>query len=218
MDVVEVVPASRSTRSPSAASPRCAGSSPGRRCACGPTTPSAGRCARPRTCRARRSTCATSTRRPGRSTSRAPSRGHPRAALRRDGAGPRLGRVGGDPVLRRPDQHRPGGHPAGPAAGPTWIYELDRAQNRHLRRAAPATLRSTSRRADARHGRGRPAGRRGPQLPGARAVRRQHGHPQMRAGTTCFLGVNVEGACSPSGTATTGRARARPAARPSRAR
>ena len=35
------------------------------------------------------------------------ARGHPGAALRRPGAGPRLGRVGDDPVLRRADQHRP---------------------------------------------------------------------------------------------------------------
>jgi hypothetical protein len=42
--------------------------------------------------------------------------------------------------------------------------------------------------------------------------------PQMRAGSTVFLGVNVEGGCSQSATGTTGRARARPAVRPWRAR
>ena len=42
--------------------------------------------------------------------------------------------------------------------------------------------------------------------------------PQMRAGATVFLGVNVEGAMFSSVTATTARARARPAAPPSRAR
>ena len=42
--------------------------------------------------------------------------------------------------------------------------------------------------------------------------------PEMRAGTTVYLGVNVRARCSPSATGTTGRARARAAARPSRAR
>ena len=104
--------------------------------------------------------------------------GHPGAALRRHGAGPRLGRLGDDPVLRRADQHRPGRDPAGPAAG----HHLDLrarpgAEHRHLRRAAHRPADRPPRRADARHGRRRPAGRRGAQLPGARALRRQHGHP-----------------------------------------
>jgi acetamidase/formamidase len=42
--------------------------------------------------------------------------------------------------------------------------------------------------------------------------------PEMRAGTTCYLGVNVEGRCSPSATATAGRARARAAGWRSRRR
>ena len=104
--------------------------------------------------------------------------GHPRAALRRHGAGPRLGRLGDDPVLRRADQHRPGRDPAGPAAG----HHLDlRArpgeEHRHLRRAAHRPADRPPRRADARHRRRRPAGRGGAQLAGARALRRQHGHP-----------------------------------------
>ena len=94
------------------------------------------------------------------------------------GAGPRLGRLGDDPVLRRPDQHRPGRDAAGPAAG----HHLDLragpgAEHRHLRRAAQRPADRPARRADARHRRRRPAGRGGAQLPGARALRRQHGHP-----------------------------------------
>ena len=42
--------------------------------------------------------------------------------------------------------------------------------------------------------------------------------PEMRAGVTCYLGVNVEGALSRSGTGTAGRARARRAASPWRPR
>jgi acetamidase/formamidase len=41
--------------------------------------------------------------------------------------------------------------------------------------------------------------------------------PEMRAGVTCYLGVNVE-RCSASATAMPGRVRARPAASPSRRR
>ena len=104
--------------------------------------------------------------------------GHPGAALRRPGARAGLGRVGGDPVLRRADQHRPGRHPAGPAAG----HHLDlRAgpgpQHGHLRRAAQRPAGRPPGRADAGHGRRRTGGRRGAQLAGARALRRQHGHP-----------------------------------------
>ena len=36
--------------------------------------------------------------------------------------------------------------------------------------------------------------------------------PEMRAGTTCYLGVNVPARCCPSATVTPARARARPAA------
>jgi len=42
--------------------------------------------------------------------------------------------------------------------------------------------------------------------------------PEMKAGATCFLGVNVEARSSRSVTATTARARVSPAARPWRAR
>ena len=80
--------------------------------------------------------------------------GHPGAALRRAGAGPGLGRLGRDPVLRRPDQHRPRRDPAGPAAR----HDLDLrarpgAEHRHLRRAAQRPADRPARRADARHGR-----------------------------------------------------------------
>ena len=97
---------------------------------------------------------------------------------RRAGAGARLGRVGGHPVLRRDDEHRPRRHPAGPAAG----HHLDlrarpRPQHGRLRGAAQRPPHRAARRADARHRRRGPGRRRGPLLPGARPLRRQHGHP-----------------------------------------
>ena len=51
-----------------------------------------------------------------------------------------------------------------------------------------------ARQPDARYGRGGPSTARGTQLPGARRVRRKHGHPEMAVGATCYLRVNVPGA------------------------
>ena len=121
---------------------------------------------------------------------------HPGAALRRPGAGPRLGRLGGDPVLRRADQHRPGRRPCRtPLPDTTWIYELDRARNTVTFAARHSDLRidlpvepmlGTVGVAPA-----------GGEVRSSLVPDRFGGNmdtPQMRAGTTCFLGVNVEGA------------------------
>ena len=105
------------------------------------------------------------------------ARRHPRAAPRLAGAGPRLGRVGRDPVLRRHDQHRPRRHAPGPAAR----HHLDlrarpRPQHGGLRGTAQRPSHRAAGRADARHRRRRPGRRRGALLAGARPLRRQHGH------------------------------------------
>ena len=145
--------------------------------------------------------------------------GHPRPALRGHGARTRLGRLGGDPVLRRSHQHRPGRHPAGPAAR----HHLDlrarpRAQHRHVRRPAHRPAGRPARRADARHRGRRAGGRRGAQLAGARTLRRQHGHPaDARLVPPASSASTSRARCSRSATATTARARARPAAPRSRA-
>ena len=106
------------------------------------------------------------------------ARRHAGAAPRRAGAGPRLGCVGGDPVLRRHDEHRPRRHPAGPAAR----HHLDlrarpRPQHGRLRGTAQRPPHRAAGRADARHRRRRAGRRRGALLAGARPLRRQHGHP-----------------------------------------
>ena len=124
------------------------------------------------------------------------ARRHPRAAPRRAGAGPRLGRLGGDPVLRRHDEHRPHRDPAGPAAG----HHLDlRARPR---RATPspsppgtATTASSCRssRCSAPSAWRRPAARCAPRwCPTGSAAT----WTPRRCGpaSTVFLGVNVEGA------------------------
>ena len=106
------------------------------------------------------------------------ARGHARAAPGRAGAGPRLGRLGGHPVLRRHDEHRPRRSPCRtPLPDTTWIYELDRdARHRRVRRPAQRPPHRAAARADARHRRGGAGRRRGALLAGARPVRRQHGH------------------------------------------
>ena len=198
MDVVEVAPDLRAVRVHLRRRRAAArGSRPGRRCGCGPTTRSAARCARRRTCRARRSTCASSTRRPARSTSRAPSPATPsrctssRWSPARDwGASAAIPFFGGltstDRVATLQD----------PLPDTTWIYELDRAaEHGHVRGPAqrPAASSCRSSRCSARSASPRPAAR-----CAARWCPTAFGGnmdtPQMRAGTTCFLGVNVEGA------------------------
>ncbi len=132
--------------------PRLGGCRPAQRCGCGPTTRSAGRCARPPTCRARRSTCATSTRRPARSTSRAPSRATrwrcTWSAWSRPATGvPRRhipffgGMTGTDRVVTLQDA----------AAGPHLDLRAGPgAEHRHLRRQARRPAGGPAGRADAR--------------------------------------------------------------------
>ena len=102
---------------------------------------------------------------------------HPGAAPGLVGAGPRLGSVGHDPVLRRHDQHRPRRHPPGPASR----HHLDlrarpRPQHGGLRGTAQRPPHRAAGRADARDRRRRAGRRRGALLAGARPLRGQHGH------------------------------------------
>ena len=100
------------------------------------------------------------------------------APPRRPGAGARLGRLGGDPVLRRHDEHRPRRHPAGRRCPtPPGSTSSTGTRHRRLRRAAQRPPDRAAGRADARHRRRGARRRRGALLAGAGPVRRQHGHP-----------------------------------------
>ena len=185
MDVVEIVPSFEEYAFTFGGVAPLAGSRRAPRCACGPTTRSAERCGRRRTSPARRWTCGSSIRRPGRSTSRARNPVTPWRCTSWPSNRPATGVRRGHPVLRRPDQHRPGGHAAGPAPG----HDLDlragpRPQHGDLRGPAQRPQHRAAGGTDARHRRRRPGRGRGAQLAGARALRREHGHPQMRAGST----------------------------------
>ena len=107
-----------------------------------------------------------------------------------------------------------------PLPDTTWIYELDRDRN---------TVAFAARHSDHRIelpvepmlgtvGRG-PGRRRGALLPGARPLRRQHGHPPDARRRRRSSSASMSRArCSPSATGTTAKARARRAVRRSRAR
>ena len=192
MDVVEVVPTLRAVRVHlRRRRPAAADRARARRCGCGPTTRSAGRCA----------AVDGPVQREGRPAVRQPAdravlrrgrraRGHPGPALRRHGAGPRLGRLGGDPVLRRPDQHRPGRRRCRtrcrtPPGSTSWTGRA----NTVTFAARHSDLRDRpARRADARHRRrrARPAARCAARwCPTASAATWT---PRRCApGTTCFL-------------------------------
>ena len=134
--------------------------------------------------------------------------------------GPRLGRLGDDPVLRRPDQHRPHRHPAGPAAG----HHLDLragpgAQHRRVRRPAQRPADRAADRADAGHGRRRPGRAARSAARWCRSASAATWTPRRCGPAPPASSASTSRArCSRSATATTGRARARPAAPPSRAR
>ena len=223
MDVVEVVPdASSSTRSPSAASRRCARIAPGTALRlwsddafCGALRVGHGpvqREGRP----ALRQPADRPVLRRGRRAGR-----HPGAAPRRPGAGPRLGRLGDDPVLRRADQHRPGRRPCRtrcrtPPGSTSWTGRGTRSPSPRSTATCGSTCRSS--RCSAPWASPRPGGEvRSSLVPDA--LRRQHGHPADAGRAPPATSASTSRArCSRSATATTGRARARPAAPPSRAR
>jgi acetamidase/formamidase len=100
----------------------------------------------------------------------------------------------------------------------TWYYELDLAE-RLVRYAALDSAFTIDLPLDPMHGTvgvAPPLGEaRSSLAPGSWGGNMDT--PEMRAGVTCYLGVNVE-RCSASATAMPGRVRARPAASPSRRR
>ncbi len=106
------------------------------------------------------------------------TRRHARAAPGRPGAGARLGCVRGDPVLRRDDQHRPDGEPAtGPAGHHLDLPAGPSPGQPHVRCPTQQAPHRAAGRADAGDRGSGASGQRGPLVPGARPVRRQHGHP-----------------------------------------
>ena len=119
------------------------------------------------------------------------------------------GMTGTDRTVEPPD--RAAGHHLDLRARP-------RPQHRRLRRPAQRPPRRAAGGTDAGHRRRRAGRRRGALVAGPRPVRRQHGHPEMRAGATATSGSTSRGRCSRSATGTTARVRARPAAPRSRGR
>ncbi len=161
--------------------------------------------------------CRSSTRRPARSSSRAPNPGHPRPARRRPRTGARLGRLGAHPVLRGSDLHRPHGHAATPAAG----TDVDLPPRLRARDGGPGPRGRAPRPAPGTHARDVGV------APAAGEVRSalvpdvfggNMDTPELRAGTTVYLRVNVEGALFSLGDGHFRQGRGSPAAPPSRGR
>ena len=93
-----------------------------------------------------------------------------------------------------------------------------RSQHRGLCRQAQRPPHRAAHRTDARHGGSGTGRRRGQILLVPDRFGGNMDTPQMRSGATVFLGVMSKAPCSRSGTATTGRARARPAEQRSKGR
>ena len=100
-----------------------------------------------------------------------------------------------------------------------WRYDVDAAKRLIRSRRGTGSTRPSSRsiRCTGPSASRRRAGTRSSLVPDAHGGNMDT--PEMRTGTTCYLGVNTSRArCSRSGTATAGRVRARPAASPWRPR